>query len=1000
MVNLNGQIGVRSLVVTVEEGSELSFRGDTVSIINSTTGVVTQFFDNIAPGEFRHVATGLGPPWSLRTDPDVPAEGGGVLYVDADSAFFTDYDLINNYVEARRPFRPVSEPIIQVDFNVRRLNSGEVILNADSGGEDDNVEPEDDIIQISGARCIFIDAGESVDFVEGTIIIRRGSTPIEIISNLEEFATYTSVSGNKPTLQRFSASDTVTTLRGPGKLYVGNNAGIPTAYFTDQAENIPFINGEAANLQLAFAGDSVTQTATISTRPPDPIEELIELIGPSGPCTQVFNLANALQCSFIENVFIVMGAGGRQLLLISGLNGFSGYINNEIIRGGTVSVPRGVTVFYNPSSGLVFAHEPNGVISNGIASAIQTANAPAPQQVRFSFTSTSTGCATLLANGETAVSVTSGAKFPVQPQHSLRYRDGTIEAFEQSNPSVAINTFTDISQFTVNDGSTSLQVFNGSAPQTFSGPGRLYIDDDGLAFYTTSSSLPGSIKIYVNGLPSPRVTYPREFVEPGVVSVNISVGGTPVVEITDCATSTVVDPDQVILYSDDTVNVADVTIVPDGTPVFYNRSNGLLYYISNGQPVAFSASDFSFFDGQNIQDETNFPTDGSVQVGSGGFVYSNGVGRTVYSSTDTVTESFVTLVEQTDAIVASLTDIDPLHFFDGQRLRTFSGSAPTVLPGDGTIYASPNYTFYTTSRPLITEIPCRVAELVTTQLPYNKTTGIATVVSNGKNIYDFSPGGTATVSRFGPTVSIRYANGTINAPTISLQPFDVNSLTVFNGFESTVFGPDDDVTIDGPGLFIYDSITGDAFITTCTTVANSIAAGLTSIVRSFRAPVIFRPSQLSVVSKFPEVDGQFGQTIEVYDGADVSILCAVSNACPPATLQFFQVLTLMDNTTITTLIVPENDTMFDIVGNTLIIRDIGTADSGVYRCVASNSVGSDSAGSIVDVRPAGKFYHTNMYYYSTLSNLCVEPKLSNLRNRVPFSFTNTSILLQSFLSRI
>ena len=993
MVNLSERIGVRSEVVTVEEGSELSFRGDTVSIINSTTGEVIQSFDNIAPGEFRHVQAATN---QLRTDPDVPAEGGGVLYVDADSAFFTDKDFINNFVEGNRPFPPVSEPIIPVDFNVRRLNSGEVILNADPGGADDNVEPEDDIIQLSGARSISIGSGESVEFVQGTVVVRRGSTPIEIIPNLEEFATYT---GNPATLQRFSASDTVTRLRGPATLYVGDNAGVPTAYFTDQADNVEFINNEAANLQLAFAGNSVTQTATISTRPPDTEEELIELIG-----SQSIDLSDAREISFEGNVFTATDAGGGQLLRLEDLNGFSGYVNNEIIRSGTVSVPQGGTAYFNPSSQRVFFNEPNTVISNGITSAIQTANAPAPQQVRFTFSTTSTGDATLSANGQTAVSVTSGANFPVQPQHALRYRGSTIEAFEQSNPSVAINTFTDISQFTVNDGSTSLQVFNGSAPQTFSGPGRLYIDDDGLAFYTTSSSLPGSISTFVDGLPSPRVTYPRETVEPGVVSVDISVGETPVVEITD-ATTTVVDPDQVILYSDDTVNIADVTIVPDGTPVFYNRSLGFLYYLSNGQPVAFPASDFSFFDGQVIRDQSDFQPDGSrVQVGTGGFVYSDGVGRTVYSSTDTVTESFVTVVQETGAIDtdASLTDIDPLTYFDGQRLQTFPGSAPTVLPGGGTIYASANQTFYTTSGPLVTDIPRRVSELVTTQLPYNRTTGIATVVSNGNNIYGFTPGGTATVSRFGPTVSIRYANGTINAPTISTQPFDVNSLTVFNGFESTVFGPDDDGTIDGPGLFIYDSNTGDAFITTSRTVANSIAAGLTSIGRTFRAPVILRPSQLSVVSKFPEVDGQFGQTIEVYDGADVSILCAVSNANPPATLQFFQVLTLMDNTTITTLIVPENDTMFDVVGDTLIIRDIGTADSGVYRCVASNSVGTASAGSIVDVRPAGEFHHTNMYYYmnSTLSNLCIEPKLSNLRNRAAFKFTNTSILLQGFLSRI
>ena len=598
-------------------------------------------------------------------------------------------------------------------------------------------------------------------------------------------------------------------------------------------------------------------------------------------------------------------------------------------------------------------------LTNFIQNTLRNLIPPTPGTAQFDIRPDGLGGANLFGQEEgeeeiELVTVSNAQTIDVGQNDIVSYSGNTVRVSRSGSP---IATYNNIDAFSANGPSNTLDFSTGEAIQTYSGPGRLYADSQGRAFFTSNGNLVNRVNTVSSTLPGARPTIePRTVNESRVVNVETP-GGKRLVEVSSSTTQTV-PSDQSVYYSNNQVGAANVFNIPQNYRTFYNANTNQVTVSDSSGNVQFTvdAPDFSAYltpggDVDQITDNTTLP--------SNGFLYS-GPGGALYTVNNDITGPIVNTLNTIGATTGTVSS-DEFSYYNGQAIQTFTGSAPTTFPGGGTVFTSGNQSFYLTD-PDFT-IFCEVPKLVPVSAVCNLATDIFSVSNYwGVLLYDFSII-TAVAFELGTLDSFMFDGDEIVGLTaqpiigVTAQPIiGVDELRYYNGIDLKTFTVGDNDTFEGPGFFAFNPDTGVAFFADDKISTSIIVQRLRNWIDTFQPPSIARDTT-DTTSKFREVNARFGRAVTVYEGANVNLRCETSVSNPSADFEFF----VSNDNGMTFNRINETDTtdnfeisLFENGANLRIMRiEMIMNVSSRFRCRASNLVGRDTAETIVEVRPTG-----------------------------------------------
>ena len=867
--------------------------------------------------------------YSGTTTTGYEPDGPGFLYVNAPDAFFSKDDA---FTDALMSLRALPPPIMYIV-------STESVMD---GGMDVTVLEVNDmrIMTLTGSESRAVSSQEAVSYSQmNTVTILRGANQVDSFPNIMQL----SVLEGPSSFETFANSAGADFFNGRGMLYVDN--ANQRAFFTTSTSDINTINNGIVNdaFQVMETSPGVSSLQDSSGN---------NLLNLTGAEPRDFMAADSFE--YQSNTLTLRDAGDRILGTFNNIMQFSVFDNNEIqsFSGGTTetALSGGGALFTDADGNAFFS-------TSTTATAFVLNNIPpptvVPTPVTFSVEVNNQGIASLAADNMMLVTL-SGAQIADVPRFSsLQYTNGMLTIADAMNNPLA--RFGGIDQLSVNDEPGSLQSFNGSAGQTFIGPGRVYIND-GQAFYTTDTSVTSFITSSVESVLAPAIGFGFD-VENGVGSVNLTVGGMPFVTLTE-STVTESQPGDLILYNDDTISTIrgfQASSVPSGSLTY---GGGVLEFMpadpDEADPFSTTLNSLLYYDGVTTQ--TFDGSSPNVTLPGGGTLYVNpdmGVG--FYTIPDTINDDVANALIGLGVVDTQnqIGGVSELGVYDGNTYVTYRGSAPRLIAGSGpsgeggTFYTSGGNSFFSTDPATNQQITTTVSNAVPVITTVDEN-GFVVVNYNNGTIYRFNPGQTtSTAITFGPQDTFMYVNGTIVSSRFQ-DPIPADMLTLFNGITTQTFGGNSSMTFSGPGTLIVDSTTGEAFYTTSSQAGGSIIFTRNAVQGTSRRPVIGIPAEARVLSKFPMFSAQFGQDVTVYEGADVSILCNVVIGNPEPVVTFS---VRVGNLTEVITEVPD-DVEFN--GNTLILRNVQFDDAGRYTCVASNSAGNDLQQTTLTVGRASK----------------------------------------------
>ena len=748
-------------------------------------------------------------------------------------------------------------------LTVRRAN--ELVLNLDES-PDEIAESTDDRIELTGSEAFLIESGESLLYQSNSIRYRSGSVTQRFFDGIDNFLVLEDVIQNGERgrrLREFSGSSNEV-FSGPGVLRTGTFQGQNVGFYsTSQSANLQ-ISSETVNSQLIFDAQPETNTAQVS--------DIFTVEGLSTPLVELIGATTvsyptATQVNFNNGEVTVWDNFGQRLARISGV-ALNGFINHEISRlglgdSGSFAIPSGgVTLIENGGQAFIYPSR-NSIINAGIAGARASVVQPQPQGVQFSLQGQLNGGAVLSGDGQELVTVTSGTTVDLSATQSFAFDGSTVSVFNQGSPGAPFASFP-VSSLSVSESPTSLLTFDSTTPlnRDVSGPGRLYVDDQNRAFFTNSQRLQSGVTSFINSLPPARVVTRRRSVN-GTNIVNLENGNRRLVEVSS-STTTGRTSGQGFIYNGNTVYRVDAFIVPSTSSVTYYPSTDTVQITSSEGTVTstFDASSFTFREIPIATPQTPVSETVNTTFPGGGIFYTNpdtgGVEYTLYES---VTDELVDALRgNAIADVDSVQNVDEFTFFNGRRITTFTGSSGNFFSGPGVAYSSGGQSFYSTDTSSNSRIPGEVSQLLPATTTFETATGGIRITSgSGDSVFNFTVSNVVT-GGVSTTGTVTYSNGVIFAPTVfSRNVTGVNRLTIFNGFETRTFGPDDEFTFTGPGQILIDENTGEVLFTTDETTTSRLNQRIQNVINTFVGPVIRAPSSRALTSKFNNVDATFGQ---------------------------------------------------------------------------------------------------------------------------------------------
>ena len=969
-------------IISVDENVQFVESANAVIVTNGSTVVTINGIDKFT---YVSVANQI-----FSTTPDPNPTGPGILYVQLPNAFFSQSTFVNNFI-ASIDISSLGPIIQQVEvLTPTRITPNErIVLNVDNR-VNGVADIADDILDLTGSSAFIISEGQTITYSASSqrLLVRTRSVIDQTETNIAAFSTVRS-SGSGTVFNEYSSSTgSAPPISGPGILRIGNQGGQQVAFFSNVANVNSLISRNLVNNQIEFR--VTNSTASLNALFPSSIsgQSLISLNG-----AQVYNYPTATTVTRTGNTLEVRQ--GSQLLqsftLDSGTS-FGSFIGHQVQRttgDASFDIPSGgASLLLNTGTNEAFVYPArNGLISTSINQAF--ANASITQPIDFatySLSSDDRGFATLSAQIQSTgdevevVNVAPARVIDVEAGQSVRYSGNRLQILNSAGDTILSPT-DEISTFTVNAEGNQFLTSSGSLSTTFGGPGRIYIDSNGRAFLTRNLQFQSAITRFVNDVSEPRIDVVRD-TNDGLIY--FQTGGENLFNLNG-ASSTAVNSRTSGIYRNNRIDFVNTFDVPANARVTRETINGDVRVRvrdpANPSVLLFDIPAPELYDFNDTPTRTdNEPTVNQItETSVNPFNYNNGViyysdRGALVSSSNTVTDGIGTILfgsgPSATGLQASIGNIDMIMNFtvaDGSSIITYNTASTSRIPAGGAYYVSSSggEAFYVQNANFNSRFPAIYAGLNPTTTTYNSTTGFVTISTGDSVIHTFNPV-TTTLNVLGGTTSFIYANETIIFSDSTPQISGINTVSYFDGFSVQVFDRSTDTgeapEFNGPGVI---TVIGDAlFFTNDTNTANQVEQRVSSVMNTFRAPVLSTIFPRTFRSKFNQVSGGFPQTISLYEGADVTLTCTVLASNPPAMIMFYGTVRNESTGELEVRQILDTDSNYIVnqtSSTTAVLRIVDIMDgthtingSGTFTCVSENIVGRTSLSTTLNILPPRK----------------------------------------------
>ena len=849
-------------------------------------------------------------------------------------AFFTTFSGLADFIRNTKLLPTPDPPVL---FNmVTQQEPGRSLSVLQTGISTDALM---DTITITDSVTRNVMSGGGVSYFDNTIFVQSPTGGFEEFPSVNELIVYT----GRPPLMRFMDMS-ADSFSGPGTLYVNERDGV--AFYTvdpfgpGDTDVVMIINeGVVENSvgTVVDGGDTFLVNSVMTTLP--------RVVRLNGVMTQMFPSATSIR--YENDIVTILGPQNEIRNSFGGVTSFTLFDNNNFMMVTASANPIQISSpggqFYYDDLGNGFFSVNPAVTSEVNRLAGDMNVNPTPRPLMFSLSRDSQGMVTLSENDMKIITLTGAARIDVTSDQIVDYTNDEIVLFNRQGTPIA-TVGTGIDQFTANDLSGEVTVFEGDARRSFQGPGSLYVGGS-RAFYTTNSELVSQITDFLNAVPTPSVSVTSEG--------TLSVGGQPFVDLTE-ATADNVQSGSVLVYNSNITYIVDAPqSIPSGNDIRVTYENSTVIVsrvLTDGSTMEIkriaNVPRLTFAEGLAISSfvgdapMTSFP--------GGGFFFQNeDTGNGFYTTSASLSDSIAEeIVQNSGNIRQVINGVRELGFFDGTGYTTYSGSANMILQGGGTNYFGGGNIFYCTDSGTNTRIINEFANVspVTTM----RQNGFVTVNYSGNSIYMFTVGSELSQVTFGAFDNFSYVNGMIIGARVPGSPVDVSNLTIFNGINVQVFNSSASLEGLTGGYLVIDRMAGTAFYTTSGQGMSAIRTVIQQVEEIFRRPVIDDTARGEVLLKFPTGSAPVGIEVITYEGVNVTLTCRIFVANPAPTVQFKyypeENVSIILNATSMTPVPPTFN---------LLLPDVRAANNaGRYACIATNDVGQDRVEGTLTILPA------------------------------------------------